>query len=42
MAERYGVIIASCENVMASNCQDYERTVGTPKVENGESEGGER
>ncbi len=36
------MIIASCKNVMASNFQEYDRTIGTPKAENGESEGRER
>lgn len=37
--ERYWMIIGSCENVMASNFQRYDRTIGVPKAENGESEG---
>lgn len=28
------MIIASCKNVMASNFQEYDRTIGTPKAEN--------
>lgn len=39
----YWMIITSCKNVIASNIQESDGTIGTPKAkESGESEGRER
>lgn len=32
LTEGYWLIIASCKNVMASDFQEYDRTIGTPKA----------